>query len=117
MGLKALRDLEPALSPEYRHAHYQPASAYVASPYRLVQALTQLFVRNGGKVATEMCNAIEPRRTPHKAADIKTAGAKHAHNHGTDETVTTCDQNFHEAPPTRARLAVVKVSALRAPTL
>jgi D-amino-acid dehydrogenase len=46
----ALRDLEPALSPEYRYGHYQPASAYVSSPYRLVQALAQLFVRNGGKV-------------------------------------------------------------------
>jgi D-amino-acid dehydrogenase len=49
----ALRDLEPALSPEYRYAHYQPASAYVASPYRLVQALAQLFVRNGGKVVRQ----------------------------------------------------------------
>jgi hypothetical protein len=43
------------------------------------------------KLATEMCNAIEPRRTPNQATDIKTAGPKHAHNHGTYKTVTTCD--------------------------
>jgi len=35
---------------------------------------------------------------------------------GTDETVTTCDQNFHGSPQTRARPAVIKVGALRAPT-
>lgn len=44
-----LREMEPAISPEYRYAHYQPASAYVASPYRLVRALADLFARNGGK--------------------------------------------------------------------
>jgi D-amino-acid dehydrogenase len=48
-----LRDMEPAISPEYRYAHYQPASAYVSNPYRLVQALTQLFVRNGGHVVRQ----------------------------------------------------------------
>jgi D-amino-acid dehydrogenase len=46
----ALREMEPALSPEYRYAHYQPASAYVASPIRLVQAFSELFVRNGGRL-------------------------------------------------------------------
>jgi D-amino-acid dehydrogenase len=45
-----LREMEPAISPEYRHAHYQPASAYVASPYRLVQELAEFFVRNGGRL-------------------------------------------------------------------
>lgn len=45
-----LREMEPAVSPEYRHAHYQPASAYVTSPHRLVQALAECFVRNGGTI-------------------------------------------------------------------
>jgi len=43
-----IRELEPALSPALIHAHYQPASAFVTSPLRLVQSLAHLFVRNGG---------------------------------------------------------------------
>ena len=48
LDAKLLRDMEPAISPEYQYAHYQPASAYVASPHRLVQRLAALFVRTGG---------------------------------------------------------------------
>jgi len=49
----ALHEMEPALSPEYRYGHYQSASAYVASPLKLVQALAELFVRNGGKLVRQ----------------------------------------------------------------
>jgi hypothetical protein len=47
------------------------------------------------EITTEVCNAIEPRRAPHQATDIKTAGAKHAHHNRTDETITASDQDLH----------------------
>jgi len=47
---KALFEMEPALSPAYRYAHYLPASAFTVNPLRLVQKLAALFVRKGGKL-------------------------------------------------------------------
>jgi len=57
----AIREMEPALSPQYRFGHYQPASAYMASPLRLVQSLASLFARNGGKILRSEVRDIEPR--------------------------------------------------------
>ncbi len=46
----AIREMEPALSTEYRYAHWQPASRFVTSPLRLTQSLAALFVAKGGTI-------------------------------------------------------------------
>jgi D-amino-acid dehydrogenase len=48
-----IRQFEPSLAPIYRHAVYSPENAYVADNYRLVQALAESFVRNGGTLLRE----------------------------------------------------------------
>lgn len=57
----AIRELEPALAPELAYAHYQPASAFVTNPLRLVQSLAQLFVRNGGTLLRTEVLQVTPR--------------------------------------------------------
>lgn len=56
----AIRELEPALSRDFAFAHYQPASAYMASPLRLVQSLAQLFVRRGGRLLRTDVREVTP---------------------------------------------------------
>jgi D-amino-acid dehydrogenase len=54
----AIRQMEPCLSADFRYAYYQPASAFVVSPFRLVQSLAELFVRKGGSIVkTELRDA------------------------------------------------------------
>jgi D-amino-acid dehydrogenase len=48
-----IRQFEPSLAPVYRHAVYFPENAYVTDNYRLVQALAESFVRDGGTLLTE----------------------------------------------------------------
>ncbi|MGE0117228.1 MAG: NAD(P)/FAD-dependent oxidoreductase [Dongiaceae bacterium] len=48
-----IRQFEPSLAPIYRHAVYYPENAYVADNYRLVQALAESFVRDGGTLLQE----------------------------------------------------------------
>ena len=50
LDASAIREMEPALSHDYRFAHYQPASAFMVSPLRLVQGLATLFVQKGGTI-------------------------------------------------------------------
>ena len=56
----AIRDLEPALSPDYQFGHYQPASAFMVSPFKLVQSLAALFVQKGGVIQRANVQAIRP---------------------------------------------------------
>ena len=67
---KALREMEPAISPEYQYAHYQPASAYVASPHRLVQRLAGLFVAKGGTLLRREVRDARPDRLVTDAGEI-----------------------------------------------
>ncbi len=60
LDAKALRDMEPALSPDYRFAHYQPASAFMVSPLRLVQSLATLFVQKGGSIQRANVRHLRP---------------------------------------------------------
>jgi len=48
-----IRQFEPNLAPIYKHAVYYPENAYVTNNYRLVQALAESFVRQGGSVLKE----------------------------------------------------------------
>jgi D-amino-acid dehydrogenase len=56
-----IREMEPALSSDYRYAYYQPASAYVASPLKVVQSLANLFVRKGGEIRRADVRQTDPR--------------------------------------------------------
>ena len=56
----ALRDMEPALSPAYRYAHYLPASAFVVNPLRLVSSLAALLVRKGGRIVRAEVRGARP---------------------------------------------------------
>ena len=48
LGADEIRQLEPALARRYVKALFQPDSAFVASPHRLVQAHAAQFQRLGG---------------------------------------------------------------------
>ena len=45
-----LRELDPALAPEYTHGVLSPDHGYVANPYRLVTRLAERFVADGGRL-------------------------------------------------------------------
>lgn len=57
---EAIRDMEPCLSPEFRFAYYQPASAFMVSPLRLVQTLARLFVSKGGRINQADIRDVRP---------------------------------------------------------
>jgi D-amino-acid dehydrogenase len=48
-----IRQFEPSLAPVYRHAVHYPENAYVTDNFRLVQALAEDFVRQGGMILRE----------------------------------------------------------------
>ena len=43
-----IRQLEPAISPEFTHAHFIPDHGHCKNPFGLVQGLAEHFVRHGG---------------------------------------------------------------------
>ena len=45
-----LHDLEPGLSPIFRHGVYLPDTAFVTSPPQLIRALAEVFIAAGGKL-------------------------------------------------------------------
>jgi glycine/D-amino acid oxidase-like deaminating enzyme len=55
-----VHELEPALAPECRHGHYQPASAFTVNPFRLVQSLAALFVQKGGRLVKSDVREARP---------------------------------------------------------
>ena len=48
-----IRQLEPSLQPIYTHAVYHPDNSYVLDNFRLVRALAEDVVRNGGRIVTD----------------------------------------------------------------
>ena len=60
LDARALSDLVPNLSPEYRHGILLPDHGYVADPHRLTNVLAETFVRDGGKIMRSAVSRIEP---------------------------------------------------------
>ena len=56
-----IRQLEPALAPRYAKGLYEPDSAFVASPHKLVQAHAAHFQRLGGNIAQERVRSVTPQ--------------------------------------------------------
>jgi D-amino-acid dehydrogenase len=50
-----IRQFEPSLAPIYKHAVFFPENAYVTDNFRLVQALAESLVRNGGTLLKRRC--------------------------------------------------------------
>ena len=55
-----LREIEPALSTAFTHGMLIPDHGYTANPYRMVQALAQRFVADGGRLEVAATRALEP---------------------------------------------------------
>jgi glycine/D-amino acid oxidase-like deaminating enzyme len=60
LDARAIREMEPALSADYQFAHYQPNSAFMVSPFKLVQSLAALFVQKGGVIQRANVQSIRP---------------------------------------------------------
>ena len=60
LGPDEIRQLEPSLSHRYLKGLFHPDSAFVASPYRLVQAHAAQFQRLGGSIAQERVRGVQP---------------------------------------------------------
>ena len=63
----AIRELEPALGPQYRSALFFPEHGHSVNPYRLVQVLSAQFCRAGGTLLQRRIDGFElgehaPRR-------------------------------------------------------
>ena len=71
-----IRQFEPSLAPIYKHAIYFPENAYVTNNYRLVQALAESFVRDGGTLLKDDVRDIEIG--PHGPTHLVTDKMRHA---------------------------------------
>jgi D-amino-acid dehydrogenase len=60
LGSDEIRQLEPSLAHRYARGLFQPDSAFVASPHRLVQAYAMQFQRFGGQFAQERVRGVQP---------------------------------------------------------
>jgi D-amino-acid dehydrogenase len=60
LGPDEIRQLEPAIAHNFIRGLFQPDSAFVASPHRLVQAHAALFQRLGGSIAQERVRGVQP---------------------------------------------------------
>ena len=56
-----IRQLEPSLAQVYAKGLYEPDSAFVASPHKLVQAHAAHFQRLGGTIAQERVRTVTPQ--------------------------------------------------------
>jgi glycine/D-amino acid oxidase-like deaminating enzyme len=73
---RGARELEPALSPEIRHAVYFPEVAQATDPLRLVKALAQDFQRRGGTLCRERVRGFS--LGPHGPQAVHTDAVMHA---------------------------------------
>ena len=55
-----LRQLEPNLAPRYVKGVFQPDSAFVSQPIRLIEGYTRHFLANGGHIFQERVRRLEP---------------------------------------------------------
>ncbi len=53
LGAEEIREIEPAISPEFRKAHFIPGHGHCTNPYGLVKGLADHFVRRGGTLLRE----------------------------------------------------------------
>ncbi|MEJ0019784.1 MAG: FAD-dependent oxidoreductase [Acetobacteraceae bacterium] len=60
LGPEEIRQLEPGLARRYVKGLFQPDGAFVASPYRLVQAYAAQFQHLGGTIAQERVRGVQP---------------------------------------------------------
>ncbi len=60
LGPDEIRQLEPALARRYVKGLFEPDSAFVASPHRLVQAYAAQFQHLGGSIAQERVRGVQP---------------------------------------------------------
>jgi glycine/D-amino acid oxidase-like deaminating enzyme len=74
LGSDEIRQLEPALSPEFRKAQFIPYNGHCVDPYGLVEGLTRHFVRRGGTVLREDVVAFDVG--PEGPRAIRTASGK-----------------------------------------
>ena len=60
LGPDEIRQLEPGLARRYVKGLFQPDSAFVASPYHLVQAYVAQYQQLGGTIAQERVRGVQP---------------------------------------------------------
>jgi D-amino-acid dehydrogenase len=60
LGPDEIRQLEPGLAKHYVKGLYEPDSAFVALPHRLVQLHAAQFQRMGGRIAQERVRRVQP---------------------------------------------------------
>ncbi len=60
LGPDDIRRLEPGLAHRYVKGLFQPDSAFVASPHRLVQSYAAQYQRLGGNIAQERVRGVQP---------------------------------------------------------
>ncbi|HEY7578388.1 MAG TPA: FAD-dependent oxidoreductase, partial [Acetobacteraceae bacterium] len=60
LGPDEIRQLEPSLAHRYVKGLFQPDSAFVASPHRLVLAYAAQYERMGGSIAQERVRRVQP---------------------------------------------------------
>ena len=60
LGPDEIRQLEPGLARRYVKGLFQPDSAFVASPHRLVQAYVSQYQQLGGSIAQERVRGVQP---------------------------------------------------------
>lgn len=54
-----IRQLEPALSPIYRHAVHVPGTRHVKNPLDLTQAITRKFTEAGGEIVSDEVQSVD----------------------------------------------------------
>ncbi len=60
LGPDELRQLEPHLAPRYVKGVFQPDSAFVSQPIRLVEGYARHFLASGGRILQEEVRKLEP---------------------------------------------------------
>jgi D-amino-acid dehydrogenase len=60
LGPDEIRQLEPSLAHRYVKGLFQPDSAFVASPHRLVLAYAAQYERMGGSIAQDRVRGVQP---------------------------------------------------------
>jgi D-amino-acid dehydrogenase len=79
-----IRQFEPTLAPIYKRAVYFPENAYVTDNFRLVQALAESFVRDGGVLLKEEVRDFAV------GADGPTHAVTDGKRHAVDAVVIAC---------------------------
>ncbi len=60
LGIDEIRQLEPHLAPRYIRGLFQPESAFVSQPHRLVEGYARRFVATGGCLLQDRVRGLEP---------------------------------------------------------